>query len=339
MQRQITTLERSLTFVAASDGELELPLVGVIKSIGIRVDGTYTESTAVEDARLAQKLLRSIRVQDGDKIYYSPKGIDQFKLQNYKNRGNTRFLNNTTAKTFSAFYLLDTGLIIADEKLLPEGYGNRPDRHPMLPVKALSLIATWAALADLFSTVGDVNLGTTTLRVEIEQLIMTKAEIAAFFGPNLEKYAPPKVGARQFDNLGSSTDFTTDGNIGTDTLIKRALLVTHNSSGVEVDTTITRFAIVKTKPVEQALITSRWDTAQDKNNADDEMGAPLAGVVHVDFARKVSGDGIGYPGQGTSDSLQIRSIKGAAGQVRWITEEYIPHPAARAGQVTPILTL
>ncbi len=333
MRSQVITHSETLSLAVGGQGSTKLPVGITYGEIRLHVKGTYTIGTGALSGDAPEAIFQNVTLEkNNSQALYSVSGKDLYKINYYDQLGKVK--STAAAGVYEQIFKLNKAMILADADILPPGH-----EHPGLPIEQLNLKVTWTTLAQFFSTVGTATLDTGTLTITYDQIIMSRAEVIALFGPKLDKYALPKVYAKQTAAIATNTELLDALNIGTANLIRRAVLVTLNSgTSAEADDRLDKYAIVRTLPASEARneIVRPWNESQ----ADDltYYGLdPLVGVTVIDYVAEVAMGGIGgILVEAKEEALKIQAKVTNAVIIRYIAEEYVVKRNALLAGITPI---
>lgn len=333
MRAQVVTHSETLSLSVGNQSSTKMPVGLTYGEIRLHVKGTYTIGTGVLSGDAPEAIFQNITLEkDNSTALYSVSGKDLYKMNYYDQLGQIK--STASGGSYEQIFKLNKALILADSDILPAGH-----EHPGLPINQLTLKVTWCTLAQFFSTVGNATLDSGTLTVTYDQVIMSREEVVKIFGDRLDRYALPKVYSKQTGSIATNTELLDALNIGGGNLIRRALLVTLNSStSAEADDRLDKYAIVRTLPPSEARteIVRPWNESQ----ADDQTYyavSPLTGVTILDYKVEIAMGGVGgILVESKEEALKIQAKVNNAVIIRYIAEEYVVKRSAVLAGITPV---
>lgn len=299
----------------------KLPVGITYGEIRVFVKGTYTLGTGVLHADSPKNCFRNMKLEyNNANAIYGAKSKDIRVMNYYDQLGLEHF--SAAAGKFEALFRFNKGMLLADESVLPNGHG-----HPFGKITQLNLDLTWMAKADFFSTVGTATIDTAKAHINYEQIDITKEEVKALFGDQLERYALPRVTAKQSGNIAVNTELSEVLNIGSGNLHKRGFMTTLDQAATpaEQDDRVQKYQIKQTLPASAAkdLITSRYDAAQADDKSYYGLSALLKGVVAIDYNAEVAKDGRGIIVESKEEALKLLAMVDNVAILRYLSEEYV----------------
>lgn len=317
----------TIPFSAGKEKSIKLDVDKTYGEIRLFVKGTYTIGAGTLHGDFPKNIFRNVTLQrnNSDGIY-AGKSKDIRTINYYDALGLEHF--TASGGKFEALFRLNKAILLADPSVLPAGHD-----HPFKNITQLELKVTWGDDTEAFSVDSSSSLDDATCYVSYDQIQTTPQEIATIYGDSLEKYALPKVMAKQTDSKNSSTEFTECLNIGSSNLLKRGFIVTLDGSSVEKNDRIEKYQIKQKLPVEaeRELITARFDNAQADDKSFYGLSSVLTGIVAVDYDAEVSQDGRGILVPEKEEALKLLAKIDNTTIFRYISEEYVvnrPHIAS-----------
>lgn len=330
MRAQVITHNEKISFSPGKEGKTKLPVDLTYGEIKVFVQGTYTLGTGTLHSDFPKNIFRSMRLKrNSDDGIYSGKSKD-VRISNYFDQIGIEYFSAAAGK-FEALFKLNKALLLADPNVLPEHHD-----HPFKGITQLDFEATAGDDTDAFSVDNGSSLDSIEATLIYERMTTSKEEIQSIFGSRLERYALPKVTAKETGTKDVGTELAEIANIGSANLHKRAFVVTLNSAtGVEADDRIEKYQVKQTLPEDKELITTPFKAARADDKVYYGLSTLLTGVVAVDYDAEVTLDGKGLLVQPKEEALKLLAKVDNSAKFRYISEEYLVNRehVAQGGEV------
>jgi len=292
--RRNVTLDRVLTIAPNHTDQLDLPRDHVIDDVLLRFSFSYSASSAPSLWDVLRAIQEVRVVSDGSLVHWALRGDDVYILNYYDQRGSVPV--DISASRAVVTLRLATAEILANLK------------------SDLKLSVRFG------SSIGSITNFSGSVTVSVEQMVYDPDEFTAQYGTELQNMTEPKVTAEEV-SLTPGTQYQVISELPVGNLLKRTVVVVHDSSGAFSDAVIERLRLMN-KPGSQELFNEAWQILGDKDMTEYELSRRLDGVVFIDYGVDTTEDNLGLRmWRVAKGDITLESRNAVAGRARLIHEE------------------
>ena len=322
MESRKRTLAQSLTFSSTRESSQDLPMVGIINQMRVRVTGTYSGTSGNLSTEAPFNIFSNIAVKTSKgQTAYSLASKD-LRIVNYLDKSG-RVTTSIGSGAFEMNFILDRGELLAfSEDKLPSEVN-----HPALPFGGLTMSVNWATDAQFGSTNIVITAG--TAQIELEETLATPEELQSIYGEKLELYQFPQLITQGNVDITSNSSPQKALKPTTGGLKKRIIIVVSNTADVRHNAVVTNVQLKNSAVGEQETpIDRNFLTMQNDDKEQYNLSTALTGVASLDILTEITNDDVGLRSYLFDEKLELHTENKYNGKLRIIEENKIINVSA-----------